>query len=91
MNNKDLPEIIKNNSELEEFLTRPSAELVEMMKHLDGDIMILGVTGKIGPDLARTAIRAIEEAGVKKRVIGVSRFSNEDSKKQFEKMNIDLG
>ena len=88
--NKDLPEIIKNDSELEELLTRPSAELVEMMKHLDGDVLILGVAGKIGPDLARTAIRAIEEAGVKKRVIGVDLFPNEESKKPFHKMNIEL-
>lgn len=37
--------------------------------------MILGVGGKMGPTLARLARRAIDHAGLHKRVIGVSRFS----------------
>jgi nucleoside-diphosphate-sugar epimerase len=38
--------------------------------------MILGVAGKMGPSLALRARRALDAAGVKKRVIGVARFSN---------------
>lgn len=86
----NLPEIISSESELEKLLSRPSGNLINMMKHLDGDIIILGVAGKIGPDLARTALRAIEEAGVKKKVIGVDLFPDEESKDAFKNMEIEL-
>ena len=45
------------------------------MTALDGDILILGVGGKMGPTLAKQAKRAIDAAGITKKVIGVSRFS----------------
>src|SRR4029453_5197305 len=46
------------------------------MAALEGDILILGVAGKMGPSLALRARRACELAGVKKRITGVARFSN---------------
>jgi nucleoside-diphosphate-sugar epimerase len=61
--------------ELEARLAQPSPALVEAMARLDGDIMVLGVGGKMGPSLARLAVNAIRAAGVTKRVIGVARFS----------------
>jgi len=42
---------------------------------MEGDLIILGVAGKMGPSLARRARRACDLAGVKKRIIGVARFS----------------
>ena len=45
------------------------------MTALAGDILILGVGGKMGPTLAKQAKRAINLAGITKKVIGVSRFS----------------
>jgi nucleoside-diphosphate-sugar epimerase len=45
------------------------------MGELTGDVVVLGVGGKMGPTLARMAKRASELAGVNRRVIGVSRFS----------------
>src|SRR5437763_954704 len=48
------------------------------MAALDGDLLILGVGGKMGPSLARLARRTIDQAGVKKRVIAVARFTNGD-------------
>lgn len=62
--------------ELEQRMTEPSAELIEALAQLDGDLMLLGVGGKMGPTMAKMARRAIDAAGVKKRVIGVSRFSD---------------
>lgn len=62
--------------DLERKILEPSEALVADIKKLDGDLLILGVAGKMGPAMARTAKRAIELAGVEKRVIGVSRFSN---------------
>jgi len=61
---------------LEEYLSRPTVEVMEVFRRLDGDIMILGVGGKMGPTLAMLAQRSIAEAGLGKRVIGVSRFSS---------------
>lgn len=62
--------------ELEELLSRPSEQAIETFSQLDGDILVLGVGGKMGPTLARMAKRALEQAGVERRVIGVSRFSD---------------
>jgi nucleoside-diphosphate-sugar epimerase len=66
-----LPETINNAQELEEILSRPTGRLVEFMRSLDGDVMILGAGGKVGPTMCRTAKRAIEAAGVNKKVIAV--------------------
>jgi nucleoside-diphosphate-sugar epimerase len=57
-------------------LSLPSEKDVAAMRSLEGDLLILGVGGKMGPSLARRARRAIDLAGVRKRVIGVARFSN---------------
>lgn len=62
--------------ELELRMTEPSAELIEDMARLDGDLMLLGVGGKMGPTMAKMARRALDAAGVNKRIIGVSRFSD---------------
>jgi hypothetical protein len=68
---------IKTESELEELLSRPDKETALTMAALDGDLLILGAGGKMGPSLARLARRAIDQAGVKKRVIAVARFTND--------------
>ena len=72
----NLPDRIGSVEELENLLAVPPADLIEMMKRLDGDIMILGIAGKMGVTMGRLAVNAIREAGVKKKVIGVARFSN---------------
>src|ERR1039458_9984412 len=68
---------IKTESELEELLSRPDEETASAMAAMDGDLLILGAGGKMGPSLARLARRAIDQAGVKKRVIAVARFTND--------------
>lgn len=75
--------------ELEHTMTTPSPRLIEDMKKIDGDIMILGVGGKMGPTLAVMAKRAMEEAGVNHRVIGVSRFSSGNLAKELESKGIE--
>jgi hypothetical protein len=67
---------IRTESELEELLSRPDEETASAMAALDGDLLILGAGGKMGPSLARLARRAADEAGAKKRVIAVARFTN---------------
>jgi nucleoside-diphosphate-sugar epimerase len=85
----EFPKTIDNETQLEELLSRPSAEVVDLFKTLEGDIIFLGIAGKIGPSIARMAKRACEEAGVSKRVIGVSRFSNEQEQKHIESFGIE--
>src|SRR5205823_2326679 len=66
-----LPARFDNVEHLEEVMTTPSPALLAQVGKLDGDIIILGVGGKIGPTLARLAKRAAPG----KRVVGVARFS----------------
>lgn len=87
MNN--YPEKIANEEHLEELLSRPTAETIEMFKKLDGDIIFLGIAGKIGPSLANMAKRACNEAGITKRIIGVSRFRDLEEKMQIEEFGIE--
>ena len=61
---------------LNELLTAPSDALVEDIKKIEGDIIVLGATGKMGPSLCILAKNAIEKAGIQKKVVAVSRFSD---------------
>ena len=61
---------------LNEMLTTPSEKLVEDIKRIKGDIMVLGAGGKMGPTLCILAKNAVKKAGISKRVIAVSRFSD---------------
>ena len=67
-----LPDRFASVETLDEFMTRPSRALVDDLARVDGDLMILGVAGKMGPTLARLARRASPT----RRVIGVARFSD---------------
>jgi nucleoside-diphosphate-sugar epimerase len=80
---------ILNEEQLEVNLSRPLPETIEVFNNLDGDIIFLGIAGKIGPSLARMAKRSCDEAGVKKRIIGVSRFSNLKEKELIESLGIE--
>lgn len=70
-------------------LLLPSDALVADIASLKGDILILGAGGKMGPALAKLAKQAIDLAGVQKRVIGVSRFSEEGLQKQLNDFGIE--
>jgi len=67
---------IETEAELEEFLSRPSDADVAAIAQLDGDLLILGAGGKMGPGLARRARRAAQKGGVCKRIVAVARFSD---------------
>ncbi len=76
--------MIRSEAELEEVLSRPHTEDIAFFRALEGDLMILGVGGKMGPSLARRAARAAAEAGAKTRILGVARFSDPAVKRQLE-------
>jgi nucleoside-diphosphate-sugar epimerase len=67
----DLPDRFRDAEHLEEVMTTPTSELMAELSAVEGDIIILGVGGKVGPTLARMAKRAAPH----KRVVGVARFS----------------
>ena len=66
-----LPKTIPDIAALDELLCRPSQALIDDLSKVDGDIMVLGVGGKMGPTLAGLAKAALPE----RRIIGVARFS----------------
>jgi nucleoside-diphosphate-sugar epimerase len=76
-------------AELEAKLAEPTEALVKDLSKVDGDIILLGVGGKMGPSLARLAMNAIREGGLNKRVIGVSRFLNQDARRELEDFGVE--
>jgi len=62
---------------LQEYL-KPSPQLLNDIVKIDGDILILGAGGKMGPEMAKLAKDAINIANIRKQVIAVSRFSDVD-------------
>jgi len=84
-----LPTLIQTVTELDEVLSRPTATVVETIKNLDGDILLLGAGGKMGPSLAELAQRAITAAGINKKIIAVSRFSNHAERERLQALGIE--
>jgi nucleoside-diphosphate-sugar epimerase len=76
-------------SQFEQELLQPSEALINDIAKMDGDIIILGVGGKMGPSMARLARQAIQKAGIVKRVIGVSRFSDNALQQQLQNDDIE--
>lgn len=79
---------ITSVEELEALLAEPSVKLVEMMKRLDGDIIILGIAGKVGISLGMQAVEAIRRAGIEKKVYGVARFSKPEERAKLDAAGI---
>ena len=70
-------------------LLEPSDDLIADIAKLEGDILILGVGGKMGPALAKLAKQAIDKAGLVKKVIGVSRFSEPGLQEELNQEDIE--
>jgi nucleoside-diphosphate-sugar epimerase len=66
-------------------MTTPSPALIADLARIDGDLIVLGVGGKMGPTLARLAKRAAPG----KRVIGVARFSERGLRESLESHGIE--
>ena len=82
----------RDETELEELLSRPDAGAVQALATHPGDILVLGAGGKMGPSLARMARRAADEADTtptRRRVIAVSRFSTGASRELLESTGVD--
>ena len=73
-----LPDKIADQEHLDELQSRPSQPLIEMMKTLDGDVMVIGATGKVGLHVVRMACRAVQASGTPRRVYAVARSEMAD-------------
>jgi nucleoside-diphosphate-sugar epimerase len=76
---------IEDVAALEELLARPSEALIADLARLDGDILVLGAGGKMGPTLAWMARRAAPE----KRVVAVARFSEPGLRAALERRGVE--
>jgi nucleoside-diphosphate-sugar epimerase len=80
---------IQNVEQLEKMLSEPTEGAIRTLGNLQGDILVLGVGGKMGPTLARMAKRASGVAGVKRRIVGVARYSSSALEKQLHEWGIE--
>src|SRR5215470_13270956 len=80
-----LPKTIPDIAALDDLLCRPSQALIDDLSKVDGDVMVLGVGGKMGPTLADLAKAALP----KRRIIGVARFSEPGVREWLEKRGIE--
>lgn len=70
-------------------LLKPSPALLQDITRLDGDILLLGVGGKMGPAMARLAKAAVDAAGIQKKITGVSRFSEPGLEEELNRLGIE--
>ena len=80
-----LPARFDSVEAVEDFMTTPSDALIADLARIPGDIMVLGVGGKMGPTLARLAKRAAPG----KRVMGVARFSEPGVREALVKAGVE--
>jgi nucleoside-diphosphate-sugar epimerase len=71
--------------DLEEQLAAPSQGLIDDMKELDGDLIVLGAAGKLGPSLVSLAVESIRRAGTGATVYAVSRYGAAGSREAMER------
>lgn len=68
---------IHTADQLEDELSSPTQGVLETLRELDGDVVVLGAGGKVGPSLSCMLRRGLDELGQKsRRVIAVSRFAS---------------
>jgi dTDP-4-dehydrorhamnose reductase len=80
---------ITSVQELEDVLSTPTSADVAAAKELQGDILVLGAGGKMGPSLAKLIRRTIIESGRSKRVIAVARFSDPQIRRDLEEAGVE--
>ena len=83
---RDFPTHFETEQALEDFLATPSRDLIDDLAKVDGDLIILGVGGKMGPTLARLARNALP---LSRRVIAVARFSETEVRTMLEAHGIE--
>lgn len=85
----DFPATIESIQQLEDLLSQPTPPALDALRQLDSDLVILGVSGKMGPTLAQMAVRAIEQLNLPHKVYGVARFSQPGVREQLEAAGVE--
>ena len=82
----------RSEEELDELLPRPDAGAIGALGRNPGDILVLGVGGKMGPSLARMLRRAADDADGRRdarRIIGASRFSSTGAREALDAVGVE--
>ena len=68
---------VHDDRSLQRFMTEPSPALTEAAPRIEGPVLVLGGSGKMGPELAATLRRADRAAGVERDLVVASTFSDD--------------
>ena len=79
-----------NSEALDEWMSTPSAEVRAVLRDIDGDIAVLGASGKMGFQLCRMLRRGFDANGQSNRVVAVSRFTAAGARDKFEAAGLDV-
>lgn len=85
----DLTTAPTTTEELDDLLSEPDEQTLKTLRRVSGDFVILGAGGKMGPTFARLIRRASDAAGIPRRVIAVSRFSQDALRPRLESWGIE--
>ncbi len=81
---------LRTVEELEERLSRPTDGVLEALAVTEGDVLVLGAGGKLGPTLARMARRGLDTLGAtNRRVLAVSRFSSPQAAESLQRVGVE--
>lgn len=80
---------ISNDRQLRDFMSTPTGGVIDCVRSVRGDILILGGSGKMGPELTEMLVRADAIAGIKRTISVASTFSN--PKEKVEELFAELG
>lgn len=83
-----LPATCVSEADLNELMSRPTPALCEQLGRGSGDLVLLGIAGKMGVTLGMLAVRALREAGSRRRVVGVARFSDPQARALLEEAGV---
>ncbi|MCK4283935.1 MAG: NAD(P)-dependent oxidoreductase [Candidatus Brocadiae bacterium] len=83
---------VETTEQLRDFMTTPTDGLVQSLRDLEGDILVLGAAGKVGPELLDTVLRANEQAGTRRTVAAADLFLGDAAalRGRFEEMGVDV-
>jgi len=65
-------------------MLQPSENLLNDLALIEGDIILLGVGGKMGPSMAILLAQAAGKLGLEKKIYGVARFSDPEVEKSLQ-------
>ena len=80
---------ITTDEQLTDLLITPSEADIDFARRLQGDTIILGAGGKMGPSLAQRLRMALAKAGKHLRVLAISRFESSPARAELEASGVE--